>query len=155
MRILYLIFILLLINSIVIAQSIKEVTEQKLQEIYPDSNKIAFTKISLDRSVSKPIEKLCRQKFFRNELYTWKILSKDSTIAYALLDNVIGKTQPISFLVILDGQADVQSVQVIKYRESHGGEVTNQNWLNQFINRNAKSGYLPGKERWIPQSRAQ
>jgi len=146
MRILYLIFIPLLINSIVSAQSIKEVTEQKLREIYPDSTKIEFTKISLDRSVAKPIEKLCRQKFFRNELYTWKILTNDSTIVYALLDNVIGKTQPISFLVILDGQGDVQSVQVIKYRESHGGEVTNQNWLNQFINLNAKSGYLPGKD---------
>ncbi len=146
MRIFYLIFILLLINSIVNAQSIKEVSEQKLREIYPENIKIVFKKISLDRSVAKPIEKLCRQKFFRNELYTWKILTNDSTIAYALLDNVIGKTQPISFMVILDEQGDIQSVFVIKYRESHGGEVTNQNWLNQFMHRNAESGYLSGKD---------
>ena len=146
MRILYLFFLLLMLCSIGGAQSIKEITEQKLQEIYSDSSIIEFSKISLDRSVTKPIEKLCMQKFFRNELYTWKILKNDSTIAYAFLDNVIGKTKPISFLVILNWQGEVQSVHVIKYRSEHGSEVTNQNWLNQFKQRNANSGYLPGKD---------
>lgn len=145
MKILY-IFFLLLLSNIAGAQSIKDLTEQKLQEIYSDSTKIEFAKISLDRSVTKPIEKICRQKFFRNELYTWKINTNDSTIAYALLDNVIGKTKPISFLVILNKSGEIQSVHVIKYRSEHGSEVTDQNWLNQFKHRNAKSGYLPGKD---------
>ena len=146
MKILYLFFLLFLLYSIAAAQSIKELTEQKLQEIYSDNNKIEFSKVSLDRSITKPIEKLCKQKFFRNELYHWKIQINDSTIAYAFLDNVIGKTLPISFLVILNRQAEIQSVHVIKYRSKHGSEVTNQNWLNQFKHRNANSKYLPGKD---------
>ena len=102
MKIVYLFFLLLLLYSIAAAQSIKELTEQKLQEMYSDKNKIEFSKVSLDRSKTKPIEKLCKQKFFRNELYHWKIQINDSTISYAFLDNVIGKTLPISFLVILN-----------------------------------------------------
>ena len=142
----YIFFLFFMICSIVGAQSIRESAEQKLIAIYSDSAKIEYTKLSLDQSVTKPIERLCRQKFFRNELYTWKIQSNDSTIAYALLDNVIGKTQPISFMVILNRSGEIQSVHVIKYRSSHGSEVCNQSWLNQFKHRNANSGYLPGKD---------
>ena len=67
-------------------------------------------------------------------------------MAYAFLDNVIGKSMPITFLVILNINGNIINSNVIKYREAYGGEVGNSTWLQQFINRNNNSSYNIGKD---------
>ena len=52
------------------------------------------------------VKKACLEKnikvLYRDNLYYWNISIMDSTIAYAFLDNVKGKSMPITFMVILD-----------------------------------------------------
>ena len=67
------------------------------------------------------------------------------TSALAILDNVIGKTMPISFLAIYDMDGSVYNVSVIKYREQYGGQIKSKRWLKQFINYTDTSNYSIGK----------
>ena len=68
----------------------------------------------------------------------------DSSNYYAILDNVKGKSLPITFLTVFDENSRVYDSSIIKYREAYGGEVGNKSWLNQFISYNDSSNYKVG-----------
>lgn len=57
----------------------------------------------------------------------------DQIDAYALIDEQVGKVLPITFISRISPQGKVESVEVMVYRESHGGEVKNRRFLNQFV----------------------
>ena len=61
------------------------------------------------------------------------------------MDNVIGKSMPITFLVILNNEGAILASKVIKYREAYGGEVGNKNWLSQFNKLTNSSEYIVGE----------
>jgi len=53
---------------------------------------------------------------------------------------------PITFMVILNIDGEIENVNVIKYREAYGSEVGSKSWLQQFINFNNNSDYNIGKD---------
>jgi Na+-translocating ferredoxin:NAD+ oxidoreductase RnfG subunit len=61
------------------------------------------------------------------------------------MDNVLGKSMPITFLVILNNEGSILATEVIKYREAYGGEVGNKNWLAQFTHFSDTSDFKLGK----------
>ncbi len=103
-------------------------------------------RISLPAKIKSQIEKKSRQRFFRRQIYSWRIRNGNSTMGYAMLDNVYGKTAPITFLVVFDTSGMIRSTVVLKYRESHGGQVQNKVWLKQFTGRGQASKYRVGRE---------
>jgi Na+-translocating ferredoxin:NAD+ oxidoreductase RnfG subunit len=138
----YLSFILLF-TALSFSQGYQEKIETRLSEIYGDSIEFSFKKIKLPKNVRNDIEKKVRQRFFKPELYSWKMrLGKN--IKFAVLDNVLGKVQPITFLTVYNDSYEVEYVEVIKYRESHGYEVRNKTFLTQYNGKSNQSNYALG-----------
>ena len=138
--------ILIILTSLLAAGNIQIACEEYLFNLYPKNTDISMQILQLDKQVTKEVENQVKQKFYKDKLYYWKITKEDSTMAYAFLDNVIGKSMPITFLVILNINGDIINTNVIKYREAYGGEVGNKGWLQQFYNRNNNSSYNIGKD---------
>ena len=136
--------ILIILTSVLWASEIKIACEEHLFSLYPENTDIRMNILQLDKGVKKEVENQVKQKFYRDKLYYWTISQDDTTIAYAFLDNVIGKSMPITFLVILNINGDIINTNVIKYREAYGGEVGNRGWLQQFVNRDNNSSYKIG-----------
>jgi Na+-translocating ferredoxin:NAD+ oxidoreductase RnfG subunit len=67
-------------------------------------------------------------------------------LGYGVVDNVKGKSQPITYLTVIDTSGDVVDVNVLVYRESHGGEVQNESFRRQFRGMNAKSKIEIGRD---------
>ena len=128
------------------ANEIKIVCEEHLFHLYPKNTDITMHILKLDKQMKKEVENQVKQKFYRDKLYYWTISQDDTTIAYAFLDNVIGKSMPITFLVILNINGNIINTNVIKYREAYGGEVGNKVWLRQFLYRDNNSKYNIGKD---------
>tara|TARA_B100001013_G_scaffold286511_1_gene186323 strand:- start:384 stop:911 length:528 start_codon:yes stop_codon:yes gene_type:complete len=138
--------LLIIIISFLSGVDIKMSCEEYLFNLYSDSTDIRMNIFKLDKGVKKKVENQVKQRFYRDKLYYWTISQGDTTIAYAFLDNVLGKSMPITFLVILNINGDIINANVIKYREAYGGEVGNKGWLQQFINSNKNSSYTIGKD---------
>lgn len=51
---------------------------------------------------------------------------------YAVVRNVRGKDQPITFLVAVDTIGTLRDVDILVYREPYGGEVAYDAWRRQF-----------------------
>ena len=58
----------------------------------------------------------------------------------------MGKSMPITFIVILNRDGSILSTNVIKYREAYGSEIGNLSWLSQFNKFNSNSSYKVGKD---------
>ena len=76
---------------------------------------------------------MTKQKFYRDKLYYWNVFNKDNTIAYAFLDNVKGKSMPITFMVILNIDGSIISSTIIKYRHSLGGFKNPEDLLSCYV----------------------
>ena len=142
-NIIVLIIIIMSLN-IVLASEIKDNTEKSIKNAFGENISLDFIKYKIPGETKKRIQKLAKQAFFRDEVYLWTINKNNTPIGYAILDNVIGKSLPITFLVIFDLEKNIISTEIIKYREQIGGEVKNHNWNSQFIGKNSSSGFLVG-----------
>jgi Na+-translocating ferredoxin:NAD+ oxidoreductase RnfG subunit len=67
-------------------------------------------------------------------------------VGYAIIDEVRGKDQPITYCVVVDELLAVKQVAILAYREPYGGEVQNESWLNQFSGKRPGDKLRPGKE---------
>ncbi len=139
------IYFLILSSANIIAQEIKERTETIIRESFGKDVNFTFWKYDLSPNIKRKIENTVKQKFFKDWLYVYKISVEDTIIAFGFLDNVIGKSMPITFFVLLDVEGNIISTNIIKYREPYGGAVSNDNWNEQFTGKNSGSDFTVGK----------
>ena len=66
-----------------------------------------------------------------------RVRRADSLLGFAQVRNVIGKDQPITFLVAIDPDGRLRDVDVLVYREPYGGEVAYESWRRQFRGKRA------------------
>lgn len=125
---------------------IKEDCEKLLINIFGNNVKTEFLKYNIAPELKNKIEQECRQRFIRNYVYIWKIYDNNKHIATAFLDDVYGKSLPITFLVIFDLNGKILDTEIIKYRESYGNAVQEKNWLNQFKGKDASSKFKTGDD---------
>jgi hypothetical protein len=64
---------------------------------------------------------------------------KASSGGYFFFDHVIGKHLYIDYTVALEADGRVRRVDILAYRESYGGEVTDAGWLAQFVGKTSHS----------------
>ncbi|MDC0480594.1 FMN-binding protein [Candidatus Marinimicrobia bacterium] len=130
----------------ILTAGIREKTESLIYKEYGDSVSILFQKNEIPKSLKSIAEKSSKLRFMNNQIYLWKIMNNDLIKGIVILDNVKGKSQPITFAVFYDAEGQIRSSEIIKYREPIGGEVSNRYWLKQFLGKSWKSNYKVGKK---------
>ena len=139
-------FYLILLGGILLGGSpIRDAAEKYIISQFDVDVSIYMHTFKLDTELKVLVQNKVKQRFYRDELYYWNISNNDTTIAYALMDNVLGKSMPITFLVILNNEGNILASEVIKYREAYGSEVGNKNWLAQFTYFNDTTYFKVGK----------
>jgi Na+-translocating ferredoxin:NAD+ oxidoreductase RnfG subunit len=69
----------------------------------------------------------------------------DSLLGFAEVGNVIGKDEPITFLVAIGPDDRLKDVDILVYREPRGGEVAYEPWRKQFRGKTATDSVRVGK----------
>ena len=139
-------FYLILLGGILLGGSpIRDAAEKYIISQFDVDVSIYMHTLKLDTELKVLVQNKVKQRFYRDELYYWNISNNDTTIAYALMDNVLGKSMPITFLVILNNGGNILASEVIKYREAYGSEVDNKNGLAQFTHFSDTTDFKVGK----------
>ena len=125
---------------------LKEKTESLIHLHFGDSVSVSFKKVAIPAEVKFHAEKKAGLRFMKKHIYTWQITKDDISLGFAYLDNVLGKSQPITFVVLFNADGTIVNSHIVKYREPIGGEVSHKNWLNQFSGRTKDSTYNVGKD---------
>ena len=136
--------LILFLFQIGTASIILENCEKNINTTFSQYDSLEHTIWNIPSNIKYQIEGKTKQRFFKDNIHIWKIYKNESQIGTAILDNVLGKSMPISFLVIFNIYGDIIKTEIIKYREPYGGEISSRNWLNQFENFNDTSFYNMG-----------
>ena len=70
----------------------------------------------------------------------------DKRLGWLIVDQVIGKSEAITYALALDAVGSVILLEVLEYRESHGGEVRMPAWRKQFVGKTASDAAGLGRE---------
>jgi Na+-transporting NADH:ubiquinone oxidoreductase subunit NqrC len=118
--------------------------EQAQRLMFPDASAFREQDAALSTAQMKQVEALAGVPA---RSVNWRVFGAykgDAAIGYVILDDVVGKFELISFAVGLNPDATVRQVEILNYRESHGGEIRNAAWRRQFVGKRAQTGMVLG-----------
>lgn len=103
-----------------------------LKLAFPDADAVEKKTFIITSALKESILKTLRAGE-AERLYTCHIARKNGRVAgYAVIDDVLGKHRPITYMVVLDPDCSVRAVEILAYREPYGWEIKRDNWRAQF-----------------------
>jgi Na+-transporting NADH:ubiquinone oxidoreductase subunit NqrC len=118
--------------------------EQAQRAMFPDATAFKEQNLQLNAEQMRQVEKIAGVPA---RSVNWRVFGAykgDERLGYVVLDDVVGKFELISYAVALNLNASVKQVEILTYRESHGGEIRNAAWRKQFVGKTAESGIAIG-----------
>lgn len=111
--------------------------------------KLAFKNCDKFDSLTLKIDKEIKNQLKKNKL---PLPLKDSVKFYygcdnvAIIDEVLGKHLPITFMVVLNKKGSIQFIEILAYREPYGWEIKNKSFLSQFENKTIRDSLRVNRE---------
>jgi Na+-translocating ferredoxin:NAD+ oxidoreductase RnfG subunit len=62
----------------------------------------------------------------------WRAVKGNALLGWVIVDEVIGKHEYITYATAISPDGHVLGVEILNYRESHGGEIRNPAWRAKF-----------------------
>jgi hypothetical protein len=103
--------------------------------LLPQADRFVGVVLTLTPAERAQVAALAGPQPLHRSLRAWKGLRGEELAGYVFVDEVIGKEDFITYAVALDVQGHASEVEVLAYRESHGGEIRNAAWRQQFAGR--------------------
>ena len=117
-------------------------TKKRAFEIaFPGADKVDREKKWLTKEQKKAIGDLCLQNIKTNRVIFYVGKRDGVPMGYAIIDHEIGKSFPITFMVVLNVDGSVRDVEILVYREPRGWEVRYPSFMDQFTGKNADTDY--------------
>lgn len=122
---------LLIPAAVMVAAPVRATTylsvEQAQEAIFPGAKFTADFKNLSGADIAR-IEKESDATVYSREVKCWKV----DRGGWFIVDEVIGKHEFITYALGLDAGGAVQGIEIMDYRETHGGEIREPAWRAQF-----------------------
>jgi Na+-translocating ferredoxin:NAD+ oxidoreductase RnfG subunit len=120
--------------------------EEALRALIPEAAQFTPQTISFTDAQRQRIESLIGGRFRDAEATFWVAQRDGHPLGYATVLDVIGKEQPITFMVAVAPEGSVRGVQVLTYRESQGSEIRSKRFLAQFVGKTLDAPLRLGRD---------
>jgi Na+-translocating ferredoxin:NAD+ oxidoreductase RnfG subunit len=109
---------------------------------FPGADQIKKEKKWLTDTQREAIGKILGEEYKERRLtYYFGLNEEGRSIGAMIIGNEIGRSYPITFMVVIKPDGTVKDVEVMVYREPHGWEVRFESFLSQFFGRDASSPF--------------
>ena len=113
--------------------------KEALEVAFPGADKIKKDRVWLTKEQILAIEKINMFKLVENRFTFYTGIKNGKPMGSMLIDNIIGKSFPITFMTVLNTDGTVRDVEIMIYRESQGWEVKYDSFLSQFFGKDSSS----------------
>lgn len=120
--------------------------EQAQKLLFPTAESFEIREVRLD---AIQMQSLPQQYGVSARSAVWKVwvaLKANVPIGYVVVDNTVGKFELITYAVAIGNDGIVKQVEILSYRESHGGEIRLPAWRQQFVGKAAQSPIKVGQD---------
>lgn len=120
--------------------------EQAQKLIFPEAGRFEPRDTLLEPALIERIGARASTALAQGHL-AWTLVRRGEEVIGALaVDEVIGKFERITYAVGVNSDGRVRQVEILSYRESHGGEVRLPAWRRQFVGKSAASALSLGED---------
>ena len=106
--------------------------EQALEFVFAEADEVLEMRVILDGGSANRIGALARRSLDEGGFYVYRARRSGEVLSYAVVVSQIGKVRPITHIVEVTPEGEVDDLAVMIYRESHGMEVADQRFCDQF-----------------------
>jgi Na+-translocating ferredoxin:NAD+ oxidoreductase RnfG subunit len=100
--------------------------------MFPDADRFEAREVALDAAQLQALD--AQGIRGRSARWTLRIARRgDAVLGVVVADAVIGKFELISYAVGIDAGGAIRQIEILSYRESHGGEIRLAAWRRQFV----------------------
>jgi len=115
------------------AYAVQYLTTEAAQKVmFPDASAFVPHPVRLTDAQKGVVEKAAKVRMHFPEQPVWQVMADGKPAGWFVLDEVYGKHEFITYAVALDASGAVRGVEILDYRETHGGEIRNPKWRAQF-----------------------
>lgn len=108
--------------------------EQAQQAIFPGKSFTAAP-VKLTGVQRKAIEQASGVRVLHDEQQVWRV----SGGGWFIADEVVGKHEFISYAAGINADGSIKQVEIMDYRETYGGQIRDQKWRAQFVDKTSRS----------------
>ena len=109
--------------------------EQAQKALFPAAEAFTPVDLSLTAEQKRAIDAAAGPQAPHGDLRAWAARRGDTILGHVFVDNVIGREDFITYAVGIGADGKLLPVEILDYRESHGGEIRDKRWLAQFAGR--------------------
>jgi len=109
--------------------------EQAQHELFAQADRFQGVALSLTPGQKERVTQLAGAQPPHRSLRAWKAFHGDELLGHVFVDEVLGREEMITYAVAIDRSGRMSPIEVLAYRESHGGEIRGRAWRNQFEGR--------------------
>jgi FMN-binding domain len=109
--------------------------EEAQRTLFPQADHFAEVVLALTPAQHEQVASLAGAQPPHRSLRAFRALRGAEHLGYVFVDEVIGKEDFITYAAAIDTAGRLGPLEVLSYRESHGGEIRNEAWRRQFVGR--------------------
>lgn len=108
-------------------------TESQAQKIlFPAADSFIKKSAMLSEDMLSKIKTLSGVRQRNKNPDIWRVLQKEKLVGLFFIDDVIGKHEYITYAVGVSPESEVLGIEILSYRETHGGEIKSAGWRKNF-----------------------
>ena len=111
--------------------------EAAQRQFFPQAERFEELTLSLTPQQRQAIATLAGAQPSHGRIQVWRAMRDGKPVGHVFVDEVIGRQDFITYAVAIDSTGKLSPVEILTYRESHGGEVRNKAWRKQFAGRDS------------------
>lgn len=119
--------------------------QQAAKAMFPEAESFEPQALSLDAAQLQQLQ----AAGVKPRSAQWQLMAArhaGKTLGWVVADEVVGKFELIGYAVGLNADGSVRQVEILSYRESHGGEIRLPAWRRQFAGKTAASPLKVGDD---------
>jgi len=118
--------------------------KEALKLAFPGVKKVKKQKVWLSDTQTAAIQKILGDQIEYKErrvTHYFGLDEVDKPMGAMVIGNEIGRSYPITFMVVINLDGTVKDVEIMVYREPHGWEVRFESFMSQFFGRDASDSF--------------
>jgi Na+-translocating ferredoxin:NAD+ oxidoreductase RnfG subunit len=111
--------------------------EQAQRALFAGATRFEHVTVTLGDAERRAVEKASPTRTPLPLDGVWRASDGTRALGHLVVDEVYGKYQYITYAVAIGADGAVSGVEILEYRESHGGQVREASWRSQFVGKRA------------------
>jgi Na+-translocating ferredoxin:NAD+ oxidoreductase RnfG subunit len=100
--------------------------------IFADATRLEPVPVALSEEQRDAIRKASGTRTPIPSDKVWRALRGDEVLGWFIVDEVYGKHEFITYAAGIDASGAVVGIEIMDYRETHGGQIREPSWRDQF-----------------------